>query len=116
MLLIDSQTVMAWFLIQLGVPNFYIGLVSPIRMGSSFLLQILVSGYLQQRPYKLPFYRTMAILRSATLMATALVILWIPMDSPWLVILFFVMLTAYSMGAGLTGLAFIEWKQKPDIT
>ena len=112
MLLIDSQTVLAWFLIQLGVPNLYIGLISPIRMGSSFLLQILVSGYLQRRSHKLPFYRIMVILRSATLLGIALVIAWIPLGSPWLVILFFALLTAYSMGAGLTGLAFMDMVAK----
>jgi MFS family permease len=108
LLLIDTQTVLAWFLVQLGVPNLYIGLIAPIRMGSSFLLQILVSGYLQRRSHKLPFYRIMVVLRSATLLGIALAIAWTPLGSPWLVILFFVLLTAYSMGAGLTGLAFMD--------
>ena len=108
MLLIDSQTVLVWFLIQLGVSNFYIGLITPIRMGSSFLLQIFVSGYLQQQTHKLPFYRAMAVLRSAALLAAALAIAWIPLDSPWLLLLFFAMLTVYSMGSGLNGLAFID--------
>ena len=107
-LLIDSQTVLAWFLIQLGVPNFYIGLIAPIRMGSSFLLQIFVSGYLQQQPHKLPFYRAMAVLRSSSLLAAALAISWIPVGSPWLVIVFFAMLTVYSLGSGLNGLAFSD--------
>ena len=108
MLLIDPQTVLAWFLIQLGVSNFYIGLISPIRMGSSFLLQIFVSGYLQRQPHKLPFYRAMAVIRSAALLAIALVIVWVPSESPWLVILFFVLLMIFSMGSGLNGLAFID--------
>jgi MFS family permease len=112
MLLIDSQTVLAWFLMQLGVSNLLIGLVGPIRMGSSFLLQILVSGRLQRRPYKKPFYRAMAILRAATLLATAGVIYWIALDSPWLPVLFFLLLTTYSMGAGLTGLAFVDMVAK----
>ena len=108
MLLIDSQTVVAWFLMQLGASNVLIGLVAPIRMGSSFLLQIFVSGYLQQRPYKQPFYRSMAIVRAVTLLVTAGIIVWIPLDSPWLILVFFVLLTLYSMGAGLTGLAFVD--------
>ena len=53
MVFIDSEVVLAWFLSQLGVSNFLIGSIPSIRMGSSFLLQILVSGCLQQRPYKL---------------------------------------------------------------
>ena len=108
MLLIDSQTVAAWFLTQLGVPNFFVGLVPSIRMGSSFLLQIFVSGVLQRRQYKLPFYRTMVVVRSFALLAIALSMFWLPVSSPWLVVLFFVLLTAYSMGAGLTGLAFMD--------
>jgi len=67
MLLIDSNTVLSWFLIQLGASNTLIGLVAPIRMGSSFLLQIFVSGLLQRRPYKLPFYRAMAVVGSSPL-------------------------------------------------
>ena len=112
MLLIDSQTVLAWFLMQLGASNLLIGLVGPIRMGSSFLLQIFVSGHLQQRPYKKPFYRAMAILRAGTLLATALIVFAIPLSSPWLTLFFFLLLTAYSMGAGLTGLVFIDMVAK----
>jgi MFS family permease len=108
MLLIDSQTVLTWFLIQLGVSNFYIGLISPIRMGSSFLLQIFVSGYLQQKPYKLPFYRTMAVLRCGALLVIALAVALIPLESPWLIIIFFAVLAFHSMGSGLNGLAFID--------
>ena len=108
MLLMDTQTVAAWFLTQLGVSNFFVGLVPSIRMGSSFLLQILVSGYLQRRPYKLPFYRIMVIVRSVTLLTIALTMFWIPARSRWLVILFFLLLTVYSMGAGLTGLSFMD--------
>jgi MFS family permease len=112
MLLIDSNTVLSWFLIQLGASNTLIGLVAPIRMGSSFLLQIFVSGHLQRRPYKLSFYRAMALVRGATLLGTALIIFWVPSNSAWLVILFFVLLTLYSTGAGLTGLAFMDMVAK----
>lgn len=112
MLLIDSQTVVTWFLMQLGASNLLIGLVSPIRMGSSFLLQLFASGYLQKRPYKKPFYRAMAVVRAGTLLATALIVFALPLESPWLVGLFFLLLTAYSMGAGLTGLAFVDMVAK----
>ena len=36
----------------------------------------------------------------------------VPPSSPWLVALFFALLTAYSMGAGLTGLAFMDMVAK----
>lgn len=105
---IDSHVVLTWFLAQLGVSNFVIGLVSPIRMGSSFLLQIPVSGYLQQRRYKLPFYRWMAVVRCAVLIAIALVIALVPVHSRWLLRAFFALLIAYSLGAGLTGISFMD--------
>jgi MFS family permease len=108
MLLIDSQMVLAWFLMQLGVSNFLIGLILPIRMGSSFVLQITASGHLQQKPYKLPFYRAMAVVRCLALLGIAVALVVIPVHSAWLVIAFFVLLTLYSMGSGLTGLAFMD--------
>jgi MFS family permease len=108
MVLMDSEMVITWFLAQLGVSNLLIGLVSPIRTGSSFLLQILVSGYLQRRPYKLPFYRAMAIVRFADLTGIALLIVLVPAQGPWLVGAFFLLLVIYSMGAGLTGIPFMD--------
>jgi MFS family permease len=77
-------------------------------MGSSFLLQIIISGYLQQKPYKLPFYRTMAVLRSGALLVIALTVAMIPLESQWLIIIFFAVLAFHSMGSGLNGLAFID--------
>lgn len=106
--LIDTEIVLAWFLTQLGVSNFWIGLLPPIRMGSAFMLQILVSGYLQQRPYKQPFYRWMATIRFGVLLIIALAVSLIPAGSPWLVIVFMALLTVYSMGAELTSLAFMD--------
>jgi MFS family permease len=108
MVLMDSEMVITWFLAQLGVSNLLIGLVSPIRMGSSFLLQILVSGYLQRRPHKLPFYRAMAVVRFADLAGIALLIALVPAQGPWLVGAFFLLLIIYSMGAGLTGIPFMD--------
>jgi MFS family permease len=108
MVLIDSGTVTAWFLAQLGVSNLMIGLVPSIRMGSSFLLQILVSGHLQRYPYKMPFYRAMGTVRVVTLASIALLIALVPTHSPWLVAAFFALLVAYSIGSGLTSLPFMD--------
>jgi MFS family permease len=108
MVLMDTQIVLSWFLSQLGVSNLLIGLLPPVRMGSSFLLQILVSGHLQQKPYKLPFYRAMGIVRCAALFGLALAVGLIPLGSRWLVVAFFALLTLYSMCAGLTSIAFMD--------
>ena len=86
--LIDSQMVLTWFLAQLDVSNIWIGLISPLRMGSSFLLQLLVSGYLERKPYKLPFYGLVSVFRCAILLVWALVIAWVPVNSSWVLVAF----------------------------
>ena len=96
------------FLAQLGASNILIGLVQPIRMGSSFLLQILVSGYLQRKPLKMPFCLTIAALRVVLLAAMALAVALIPVASPWLVPAFFATLTLYSLVSGTIMLPFLD--------
>jgi len=104
----DPTTVLSWFLAQLGASNILIGLVQPIRMGSSFLLQIFVSGYLQRKPLKMPFCLTVAAVRSLLLAVMALVVALIPVASPWLVPAFFAALTLYSLISGTIMLPFLD--------
>lgn len=108
MVFVDPDMVMTWFLAQLGVANFLIGLVTPIRMGSAFLFQVPVSGYLQRKPFKLPFYRWVSVFRCASLLCLALVVALIPVGSPWLVISFFFFLILFSLGSGLLVLPFMD--------
>ena len=105
---IDTEMVLTWFLAQLGTSNLLIGLVSPIRFGGSFLLQMLVSGYMERKPYKLPFYRTISIFRSSVLLLFALAVALIPLSSPWLTLAFFIVLTLFSLGAGLVNIPFMD--------
>jgi len=107
-LFLDSEMVIAWFLAQLGVSNWVIGLVSPIRNGGWFLPQIFVSGYLQRQPRKMPFYRLTVVVRSALLLCLALPVALLPVGSPWLLALFFAFLVAYSLGSGLAGIPFMD--------
>ena len=46
--------VVTWFLAQLAVSNFVIGLMGPMRMVLWYIPQIVVSSYLQRQPYKMP--------------------------------------------------------------
>jgi MFS family permease len=105
---IDTQTVLTWFLAQLGASNLLIGLVSPIRSGGSFLLQMLVSGYIERRPYKLPLYRDIAIFRCGVLVTFAVLVATVPLDSSWLLGLFFFLFVLFSLSAGLTTLPFMD--------
>lgn len=105
---IDSDMVLSWFLVQLGVSNFVIGLVTPIRNGGWFLPQIFVSGYLQRQPRKMPFYRTMAVFRLSVLVLQVAAIGLIPVHSPWLLWTFLGALVLYSVGSGLAGIPFMD--------
>ena len=105
---IDTEMVLTWFLAQLGASNVLIGLISPIRFGGSFLLQMLVSGHMERVPYKLPFYRTISIFRVIALLLFAVVVALVPVGSPWLIITFFAVLTFFSIGAGLVSIPFMD--------
>jgi MFS family permease len=105
---IDTEMVLTWFLAQLGASNPLIGLVSPIRFGGSFLLQMLASGYIERKPYKLPFYRNISFFRCAALLLFALLVALVPPENPWLIVGFFVVLTFFSLGAGLVGIPFMD--------
>ncbi|MGC9469422.1 MAG: MFS transporter [Anaerolineae bacterium] len=105
---IDTEMVLTWFLAQLGASNLLIGLVSPLRFGGSFLLQMLVSGYIERRPYKLPFYRSVSVFRVATLLAFAALVALMPVDSPWLIVAFVVALALFSVGAGVVSIPFMD--------
>ena len=105
---IDSQMVLTWFLAHLDVSNVLIGLISPLRMGSSFVLQLFVSGYLERKPYKLPFYGLVSAFRCTILLLWAFVIVWVPVDSPWIVVAFFICLTLFSLGSGLVSIPFMD--------
>lgn len=103
-----SQTVLTWFLDQLGAANVLIAMINPIRRNSSFLLQLVVSGHLERQPVKQPFYRTVSYFRCAVLLVLAAAIALMPPGSPWLLTVFFVIFTGYSVGAGLVMIPFMD--------
>jgi MFS family permease len=105
---IHPQTVLTWFLAQLGASNVLIGMIDPLRRGSAFLLQLAISGHLERRAHKLPFYRLISLVRCVGLLGLAAAIALIPLGSPWLLVVFFLIFTAYSMGAGLVAIPFMD--------
>ena len=105
--LLDPSLVLTWLASQLTSSNFLIGLVMSINQGGWFLPQLLVSGYLQGRKRKLPLYVAMSAPRALcwALMALALFLI---NDQTVLLILFYTMLTVYSLADGLAGLPFMD--------
>jgi MFS family permease len=105
--LLDPFLVLTWLASQLTSSNFLIGLVVSIHQGGWFLPQLLVSGYLQGHKRKLPFYMAVAAPRAICWASMALA-LFLVADQTVLLILFYALLTIYSLGGGLAGLSFMD--------
>ena len=105
--LLDPSLVLSWFVSQLTTSNFLIGLIVPIQGGGWFLPQLVVSGYLQRRQRKLPFYARVAGVRVAIWGLMTLAVFLIE-DAAVLLVVFFTLLAAYSLAAGLAGICFID--------
>ncbi len=61
--LIDPALMLTWFVSELTRSSFLIGLVVPLANAGWCLPQMFISGYLQSRPRKLPFYIAMGAVR-----------------------------------------------------
>ena len=105
--LLDPSLVLPWFVSQLTTSNFLIGLIVPVQGGGWFLPQLVISSYLQRRQRKLPFYSYMAGARVATWGLMTLAVFFIE-DAAVLLVIFFTLLAAYSLAAGLAGICFID--------
>ena len=105
--LLDPSLVLSWFVSQLTTSNFLIGLIVPIQNGGWFLPQLVVSSYLQRRQRKLPFYAYMAGVR-VTIWGLMTLAVFLIEDPAVLLVVFFLLLTAYSLGDGLGGLSFVD--------
>ena len=105
--LLDPSLVLSWFVSQLTTSSFLIGLIVPIQSGGWFLPQLVVSSYLQRRQRKLPFYTYMAGVRVAMWGLITLAVFLVE-DSSVLLVVFFILLTAHSLAAGLSGICFVD--------
>lgn len=105
--LLDPSLVLSWFVSQLTTSNFLIGLIVPIQHGGWFLPQLVVSSYLQRRQRKLPFYTYIAGVR-VTIFGLMTLAVFLIEDAAVLLVVFFILLAAYSLGSGLGGICFVD--------
>lgn len=105
--LLDPSLVLSWFVSQLTTSNFLIGLIVPIQHGGWFLPQLVVSSYLQRRQRKLPFYTYIAGVR-VTIWGLMTLAVFLIEDAAVLLVVFFILLAAYSLGSGLGGICFVD--------
>src|SRR5512135_3660412 len=94
--LMSIDTVLTWFVEQLGGSNFLIGLVGPMRDAGWFLPQLFTSHRLQREPLKMPLYRRSAIVRSVVWFIWTAATFVLAANYPALLLVFFV---AYGINA-----------------
>lgn len=105
---LNASVVLAAFASRLGAPNAVIGLLPAIQAGGWMLPQILVAARIRERPYKLPVYRSAALVRTLSYV-------WMVASSAFLIDYPTVLLTAFIFGmivnalaSGVSGLPFLE--------
>jgi len=103
----DINLVLSVFINRLTGSNFLVGLLLPIRMGGWFLPQLMLSGIVQASPAKLRFYRLAALFRGTAAIGLGIAP-FVVRDSRVLLALVFCFVTAFSMGGGLSGIAFMD--------
>ena len=107
--LTDPSLVLPWFVSQLGASPFVIGLLVPIANGGWFLPQLFVLRLMRNRPRKMPLYRAMAVVRVVCwALLTASVFIIGDRRPGLLLFLFMLFYTAFSLGAGVAGLPFMD--------
>lgn len=106
--LIAPTIVLAWFVSRLGAPNVLVGLLPAILAGGWFLPQLLVASRVQGRPYMLPYYKTIGIVRAITMLVLAVVTVLLADEPVLLLPAFFLIYIVYSLCAGVSGIPWLE--------
>lgn len=105
--ILDPTLVLVGFVSHLTQNPILLGLVLPIRDASWSLPQLWVSGFLQNQPVKIRFYRRMSFLRIAAWFILVFSMNLI-LDPKWMLIAFFISYTISSLANGVGGLPFLE--------
>ncbi len=105
--LTEPYVVLTLFVSMLTSSKFLIGLIAPLRVGSWFLPQLLISDIVQRQPRKMPIYTLVGVFRVVGWTIAAL-LLWFVRDPVVLLIGFFVMVVLTRLAEGVTGLAFMD--------
>jgi len=107
--LISPSLVLPLFVSQLTDAHFLIGLIQPIMQGGWFFPQLVISRYVQHRPRKKGFYTAAAGVRLVSWGLLTLAVFTLGKRAPGsLLAIFFILLTVFSLGAGVAGLPFMD--------
>ncbi|WP_019584803.1 MFS transporter [Deinococcus apachensis] len=105
---LSVSVVVAGFAARLGAPNAVIGLLPAIAGGGWMLPQLLVAARVRPLAYKLPVYRSAALVRMLSYLAMVLVAATLA-DHPALCLTLFVLaMLTNAIASGVAGLPFLE--------
>lgn len=106
---VSPYLVLPLFITGLGGSAILVGLLPAIYNGGWFLPQFLISHRLQRLPRKLGVYTAAAIFRIFCWFAFTLATFFIAHSNPtFLLIVFFILFTTYSLAAGVAGGPFMD--------
>lgn len=105
--ILDPTLVLVGFVSHLTQNPILLGLVLPIRDASWSLPQLWVSGFLQNRPVKIHFYKRMSFMRIAAwfILAVSMNLILAP---ELMLVAFFISFTLSCLANGVGGLPFLE--------
>lgn len=106
--LMSIDTVLTWFVQQLGGSNFLIGLVGPMRDAGWFLPQLFISHRLQRERLEMPLYRRAAAVRSTVWFVWMIATFMLAANYPALLLVFFVAYAVNALASGFAGLPFMD--------
>ncbi len=105
--LLEPNLVLVTFVSFLTDSPVLLGLVYPMSQAGWYLPQLWVSGWFQSKPYALPIYRVMAVVRTFCLILLAFTA-WAVEEKGWQLALFFALLMANQLASGFSGLSFMD--------
>jgi MFS family permease len=106
--LMSIDTVLTWFVQQLGGSNFLIGLIGPLRDAGWLLPQLFISHRLQREPLKQPLYRRAAMIRIVAWLIWTTAVFVLAGHPSALLLVFFAAYGVNALASGLAGLPFME--------
>ncbi|PTA69857.1 MFS transporter [Deinococcus arcticus] len=105
---LSVSVVVTAFAAKLGAPNWVIGLLPAIAAGGWMLPQLLVAARVRALPYKLPVYRSAALVRTATYVAMVLTAALLSHQPALCLTLFILAMSLNALASGVSGLPFLE--------
>ncbi|EYB66664.1 major facilitator superfamily transporter [Deinococcus phoenicis] len=105
---LSVSVVVAGFAARLGAPNAIIGLLPAIAAGGWMLPQLLVASRVRPLAYKLPVYRSAALVRMLTYLAMVVIAATLAGQPALCLTLFVLAMLLNALASGVAGLPFLE--------